>query len=112
MYYFGTNLDSRFNVPDFWPKPGETHTIPFEKDEQLEMKNKLREVRLARRRRGGLGKDEGGAEEGGDGQGGGVEYSGREEGAIVGMVAVERRRVEGVRSFGPGAIESWARGRG
>ncbi len=121
MYYFGTNLDSRFNVPDFWPKPGETHTIPFEKDEQLEMKNRLREVRLARRRRGPVRKDdEVGSEEGANGDGDGVgvgvgvgvEYSGREEGATGEMEAVDRRRADGVRAFGPGAIESWARGRG
>ncbi len=33
MYYFGTNLDGRFNVPDFWPKEGQTHKIPYERDE-------------------------------------------------------------------------------
>lgn len=33
MYYFGTNLDNRFSVPDFWPKEGQTHKIPFEREE-------------------------------------------------------------------------------
>ena len=33
MYYFGTNLDSRFKVPDFWPKPESTYKIPFEREE-------------------------------------------------------------------------------
>ncbi|KAK5139514.1 hypothetical protein BJ546DRAFT_995429 [Cryomyces antarcticus] len=52
MYYFGTNLDNRFTVPDFWPKPGETHTIPFDKEEinsELErLKNRRLEVRARR----------------------------------------------------------------
>ncbi|KAK2803853.1 hypothetical protein FQN50_006861 [Emmonsiellopsis sp. PD_5] len=30
MYYFGTNLEERFSVPDFWPKPEQSHKIPFE----------------------------------------------------------------------------------
>ena len=33
MYYFGTNLDNRFSVPDFWPKPEETNRIPFERED-------------------------------------------------------------------------------
>lgn len=33
MYYFGTNLDNRFQVPDFWPKEGQTHKIPYEREE-------------------------------------------------------------------------------
>jgi protein PET100 len=52
--YFGTNLDRRFTVPDFWPKPEQTHRIPFEREEissELErLKAKrlyLREKRLA-----------------------------------------------------------------
>ena len=51
MYYFGTNLDSRFSVPDFWPKPGETHTIPYEKDEIKEELERLKARRLAARAR-------------------------------------------------------------
>ena len=49
MYYFGTNLDSRFAVPDFWPKPGQTHTIPFEKEEITEELQRLKQRRLAMR---------------------------------------------------------------
>jgi len=55
MYYFGSNLDSRFSVPNFWPKPEETHKIPFEREEMAvelqrlrERRLKLREERLAR----------------------------------------------------------------
>lgn len=33
MYYFGTNLEDRFTVPDFWPRPEQSHKIPFERDE-------------------------------------------------------------------------------
>jgi protein PET100 len=33
MYYFGTNLDGKFTVPDFWPKAGQTHKIPYEREE-------------------------------------------------------------------------------
>ena len=51
MYYFGTNLEARFQVPDFWPKPEETHRIPFEKDEQLALIKKLRDARLEHRRK-------------------------------------------------------------
>lgn len=51
MYYFGTNLDSRFSTPDFWPKPGETHTIPYEKEEIKEELERLKARRLAARER-------------------------------------------------------------
>lgn len=33
MYYFGTNLEERFRVPDFWPKEEQSHKIPIEKSE-------------------------------------------------------------------------------
>ncbi len=46
MYYFGTNLDERFAVPDFWPKPETTHRIPFEKDEISSELERLRQRRL------------------------------------------------------------------
>jgi protein PET100, fungi type len=49
MYYFGTNLDGRFSVPDFWPKEGQTHRIPYEKDEMLSEIERLRTRRLALR---------------------------------------------------------------
>ena len=50
MYYFGTNLDTRFSVPDFWPEPGTTHKIPFEKEELKELSEQLKAQRLERRR--------------------------------------------------------------
>lgn len=49
MYYFGTNLESRFSVPDFWPKPEATHRIPFERDELKEELERLKNKRLERR---------------------------------------------------------------
>lgn len=51
MYYFGTNLDARFSTPDFWPKPGETHVIPYEKEEIKEELERLKARRLAARER-------------------------------------------------------------
>ncbi|KAF2084371.1 hypothetical protein K490DRAFT_75897 [Saccharata proteae CBS 121410] len=51
MYYFGTNLDNKFSVPDFWPKEGQTHKIPFEKDEIQGELARLRARRLALRER-------------------------------------------------------------
>ncbi|KAG9254887.1 uncharacterized protein F5Z01DRAFT_57874 [Emericellopsis atlantica] len=33
MYYFGTNLDDRFSVPNFWPKPEECNRIPHDREE-------------------------------------------------------------------------------
>jgi protein PET100, fungi type len=54
MYYFGTNLDGKFTVPDFWPKPEQTHRIPYEREEikkeieRLKAKNvELKRARLA-----------------------------------------------------------------
>lgn len=49
MYYFGANLDSRFAVPDFWPKQGQTHQIPFQKEEITEELQRLKARRLAAR---------------------------------------------------------------
>lgn len=46
MYYYGTNLDNRFSTPDFWPKPNQTHRIPFEKDEINSELARLTERRL------------------------------------------------------------------
>ena len=51
MYYFGVNLDSRFAVPDFWPKAGQTHKIPFEREEIAEELERLKQRRLAARAR-------------------------------------------------------------
>lgn len=33
MYYFGTNLEDRFSVPDFWPTQAQSHKIPHEREE-------------------------------------------------------------------------------
>ncbi len=33
MYYFGTNLDSRFSVDGFWPTAEHSNKIPFEREE-------------------------------------------------------------------------------
>ena len=51
MYYFGVNLDSRFAVPDFWPKGDQTHKIPFERGEIAEELERLKQRRLAARAR-------------------------------------------------------------
>ncbi|MCJ1353507.1 MAG: hypothetical protein MMC33_003493 [Icmadophila ericetorum] len=67
MYYFGTNLENRFSVNDFWPKPETTHKIPFEKEEIKGELERLRARRLARRARR-LEEEEGG-KEGGRGEG-------------------------------------------
>ncbi|TVY40187.1 Protein PET100, mitochondrial [Lachnellula subtilissima] len=46
MYYYGTNLDKRFSVPDFWPKPEQTNRIPFEKEEIHSELERLKQRRL------------------------------------------------------------------
>jgi protein PET100 len=51
MYYFGTNLENRFAVPDFWPKPEELNKIPFEKKEIQSELERLKAQRLERRAR-------------------------------------------------------------
>jgi protein PET100, fungi type len=51
MYYFGTNLDSRFQVPDFWPKEGQSNRIPFEKEDIQSELARLKSQRLANRAR-------------------------------------------------------------
>ena len=51
MYYFGTNLEERFNIPDFWPAPETTHKIPFERDEIKAEVARLRAKRLEKRAR-------------------------------------------------------------
>lgn len=49
MYYFGTNLENRFSVPDFWPKPETTYKIPFEREEIHGELERLKQRRLERR---------------------------------------------------------------
>jgi protein PET100 len=46
MYYFGTNLDSRFAVPAFWPKAEHANKVPFERDEIHAELERLRARRL------------------------------------------------------------------
>ena len=49
MYYFGTNLEERFSIPDFWPAPESTHKIPFEREEIKAEVERLKAKRLAKR---------------------------------------------------------------
>lgn len=46
MFYFGTNLDQRFSVPDFWPKPENANKVPYDRDEIHEELERLRARRL------------------------------------------------------------------
>ena len=100
MYYFGTNLESRFTVPDFWPTAEGTHKIPFEKEELAEMGERLKRERLERRRR--RLEREGGAERG-------VEMGMGAVGKGVEGMEGEREGKDGG-TFGRGSIERWARG--
>lgn len=103
MWYFGLNLDTRFSVPDFWPEPGSTHRLPFERDELKALAERLREERLERKRRrlareGVVGEGDGGSE------GGKVLVRKGKEGEGKGSG-------NGTWTFGAGSIERWARGR-
>jgi len=54
MYYFGTNLDDRFNVSGFWPSAEQSHKIPLEKEEidkELARMRALDSIRRERRMR-------------------------------------------------------------
>lgn len=51
MYYFGTNLDDRFAVPEFWPKAENANRIPTERDEIHAELQRLRARRLYQRDR-------------------------------------------------------------
>jgi protein PET100, fungi type len=46
MYYFGTNLDERFAVPEFWPKPEQANKVPIDRDEIRDELARLRARRL------------------------------------------------------------------
>ena len=50
MYYFGTNLENRFNVPDFWPSAKQSYQIPFEREEISKELERRTEMRKALRR--------------------------------------------------------------
>jgi protein PET100 len=102
MWYFGTNLDTRFSVPDFWPSPETTHKIPFEREELKEMSERLKSERLERRRRR---LEQARVEMRGEGH----------EDAPILDERVEQteqaRQVAGSHgTFGRGSIERWARG--
>ncbi|KXX75263.1 hypothetical protein MMYC01_207078 [Madurella mycetomatis] len=51
MFYFGTNLDNRFAVPDFWPKAEQANKVPLERDEIHAELERLRARRLYYRER-------------------------------------------------------------
>jgi protein PET100 len=103
MWYFGTNLETRFTVPDFWPEPGTTHTIPFEKEDLKAMGERLKADRVERRRRrleqARMEMREAGVEEKPQVEErlGKVEQTGEAPASDV--------------TSGVGAIEKWARGR-
>jgi protein PET100 len=46
MYYFGTNLDNRFAVPDFWPRAEHANKVPHDRDEIQAELERLRARRL------------------------------------------------------------------
>jgi protein PET100, fungi type len=51
MYYFGTNLDDRFKVKDFWPTAEQSHKIPLDKEEIDKELSRMRMVDAMRRER-------------------------------------------------------------
>ena len=57
MYYFGTNLDNRFTVNDFWPKPEECNKLPQDREEikaeyeRIVARQKLRQALLEEKQR-------------------------------------------------------------
>ena len=81
MYYFGTNLEERFSVPDFWPAPESTHKIPFEREEIKAEVEKLKAKRLAKRAR--RLQEEGRADEGAGQEGQANIIDGRPMGQII-----------------------------
>ena len=104
MYYFGTNLENRFSVPDFWPEPGTTHKIPFEKEEQKDMLQKLKAARLEKRQR--RLESEGLAED--DEREAGVASTAAQE-LVSG--SEETKDLQGQNALRLGMIDKWASGR-
>lgn len=51
MYYFGTNLDDRFRVKDFWPTAEQSHKIPLDKEEIDQELSRMRMLDSTRRER-------------------------------------------------------------
>lgn len=102
MYYFGTNLESRFSVPDFWPEEGTTHKIPFEREEIKELAQQLKADRLERKRKR---LEKARAE---------MRENGTEEipqvDERIGEVEQKRQVTESGGTFGVGSIEKWAKG--
>jgi protein PET100, fungi type len=68
MYYFGTNLDERFNVPDYWPTKEQSHTLPYDhkelKEEVVRLQQQMRLKAEMRRREGEVQAQSGGEGEG------------------------------------------------
>jgi protein PET100, fungi type len=72
MYYFGTNLDERFNVPEFWPTKEQSHTLPYDREELRQEVQRMQSEGAKRRARleGRMGVGEGEGQ--GKGEGGEV----------------------------------------
>jgi protein PET100, fungi type len=74
MYYFGTNLDRKFSIPDFWPTQEQSHRIPTEKEdirrevERIREGIKERKIALLQAKERGEGSNYGGGGDGGDGK--------------------------------------------
>ncbi|PGH17251.1 hypothetical protein AJ80_04893 [Polytolypa hystricis UAMH7299] len=48
MYYFGTNLEERFTISEFWPTKEQSHKIPLELgdiEKELARMNREKELR-------------------------------------------------------------------
>ncbi|KAJ5545473.1 hypothetical protein N7461_007777 [Penicillium sp. DV-2018c] len=51
MYYFGTNLDDRFQTKGFWPTAEQSHKIPLDKEEIDKELSRMRMVDAVKRER-------------------------------------------------------------
>lgn len=51
MYYFGTNLEERFTVRDFWPTAEQSHKIPESKEEIDRELSRMRRLDTLKRER-------------------------------------------------------------
>jgi hypothetical protein len=49
MYYFGTNLDEKFTVKDFWPTKEQLNKIPTEREDIQEEIERMKRRRLKKR---------------------------------------------------------------
>jgi protein PET100 len=49
MYYFGTNLDDKFSVKDFWPTKEQLNKIPTEREDISKEVEAMKRRRLQRR---------------------------------------------------------------